>query len=373
VRVAGGVLRPDDPHPRVRAELRDWLALQHALALRPERARAALAERCGPAAALRRACLAAPPTARLEADRERLLGCGAVALPFGAPAYPERIARLPDAPPLLLVRGDVGALAGPCVAVVGSRAATAYGREAARRFAAALARAGATVVSGLATGIDAVAHEAALEAGGRTAAVLACGPDVVYPARHRGLAERIAAAGALASEFPPGTRPRPPYFPLRNRLISGLSVAVLVVEARLRSGSLVTAGLAADQGIDVHAVPGPIDVPTSEGTNRLLRDGAFVALSPDELVADLCRSGALPAACAPLPAPAALRPPRAPGAGAARILAALRDQPLTRDELGRRLSAAPEELAPELIELELEGAVGLDRDGRLRVRFRREL
>ena len=171
-------------------------------------------------------------------------------------------------------RAPLAALAAPCVAIVGPRAPTAYGRVVARALARALASAGLVVVSGLARGVDAEAHEGALDAGGRTIAFQACGPERVYPAEHRRLAARIAASGAVVSELPPGTPPRAPHFPLRNRLISGLSLAVVVVEAREQSGTLVTARHAAEQGVDVLAVPGPIDAPTSRGTNRLLRDGA---------------------------------------------------------------------------------------------------
>jgi DNA processing protein len=229
----------------------------------------------------------------------------------------------------------------------------------AARFAAAFASAGAVVVSGLATGIDGVAHAAALAAGGATVAVQACGPDLVYPRRHRELAARIGACGALVSELAPGTPPRPAQFPFRNRLISGLARAVLVVEARLRSGSLVTARHAADQGVDVHAVPGPLGAATSEGTNRLLHDGAHVALEPEDVLRSL---GPLPAAPPARPRRTAARhPPRH-----ARLLAEIRRVPATLDELAERLGSAPERLALDVVELELAGAIAEDRDGRLR-------
>jgi DNA processing protein len=258
------------------------------------------------------------------------------------------------------VRGEPEALAGPCVAVVGARAATLYGLDVARRLAGALASAGVVIVSGLARGIDAAAHEAALAAGGRTVALLACGPDLVYPPEHRRLAERIAERGAVASELPPGAPPRKVHFPLRNRLISGLSRAVVVVEARARSGSLVTARHALDQGIEVLAVPGPVTAATSEGTNALLRDGAAPALSP----ADVLAAAGLAAACAQTPGSPA--PGAALAAPASAILAALRQRPATRDELGRRLALAPGALSVALLELELAGRVAEDRDGRLR-------
>jgi len=282
-------------------------------------------------------------------------------VPWPSPLYPERLRRLADAPPLLWVRGRVESLSEPAVAIVGARAATAYGRAVARALAAALARAGLAVVSGLARGVDAEAHGGALEVEGVTVAVQGCGPDRVHPRAHATLAQRIAAKGAVASEFPPGTAPRAPHFPLRNRLISGLARAVIVVEARERSGSLGTARHAADQGVEVLAVPGPIDAPTSRGTNRLLRDGARPLLD----VRDVLDALGIEARVAPA----------APGTGAASgsaseaaraVLACLADGPLDRDALARRLAKPPQALAAALLELELAGLVACDRDGRLR-------
>ena len=363
------VLDPSDPRPEAREALREWLSLQRALALRPQEAVELLRPGRGPRAAL---ALSSQPRAsevELDAAVDALRRAAAVAVPFGSPRYPERLARLSDAAPLLLVRGDVSALSAPCVAVVGSRAATVYGRAMAARFAERLAAEGLVVVSGLATGIDAVAHGAALDAGGRTLAVLACGPERVYPSRHRRLSDRIVRSGTIVSEFPPGTPPLRPYFPLRNRLISGLSLAVLVVEARERSGSLITASHAADQGVDVYAVPGPITSPTSVGTNRLLRDGAYVALDAEALLEALRLGGAIPPRPVDAPLDAAPRERAAERAdhGGEQVVTALLDEPLTRDELGRRLSRSPQQLALELLELELGGRVAEDRDGRLRV------
>jgi len=291
--------------------------------------------------------------------QEQPLARGASALPILSPAYPERLRRLPDAPPLLTIRGDVGALQAPSVAIVGSRAATVYGLAAAREFAGELARAGLTIVSGLAFGIDAAAHRSALEAGGRTVAVQACGIDIVYPKSHVELAAEIAGSGAVVSEFPLGTRPLKGFFPLRNRVISALSRAVIVVEARERSGSLITARLAADQGIDVFAVPGPITAPTSGGTNRLLRDGAWVAVEPSDVLDVLEIDAASPLERA--------MQNREAEAQATRIVLALQAQPESRDELALRLGCAPGRLAFALLQLEIEGCVAEDRDGRLRV------
>jgi DNA processing protein len=350
------VLDPADPRPEVREGLRDWLALQLALALRPREAGKRLRASGSARKALAASGLGPPAAASLDSALAGLRDCGAVALPQLSPAFPARLARLDDAPLLLHVRGEVAALHGPCVAVVGSRAPSASGRVVAEHFAAALARAGAVIVSGLATGIDGVAHRAALAVGGRTIAVQACGPDLVYPRRHRELADEIAASGAVVTELPPGTPPRREHFPFRNRLISALSSAVLVVEARMRSGSLVTARHAADQGVDVWAVPGPLGAPTSEGTNRLLRDGAFVALEPADLLLPLG-----------LPSPEARRRRSEPAlAGPHRaILGALQAAPATLDELGLRLGSAPEILAQGVLELELLGVIAQDRDGRL--------
>jgi DNA processing protein len=300
-------------------------------------------------------------------------------LPFPSSAYPERLRQLADAPPLLVVRGDPAVLRKPAVAIVGARAATHYGRSVARDLAATLARAGLVVVSGLAIGVDAAAHQGALQAGGLTVAFQACGPDRVYPAVHRRLADRIARAGAVVSELPPGTPPRSPHFPLRNRLISASSVGVVVVEGRSKSGSLITARHAADQGVDVFAVPGPITATTSQGPNRLIQEGAIPVLTPDDILEPLSRTLALPliehrprdpgaAAGDPAGTGAERRPERATAGDTPvtrSILAALRDTPMTRDQLARRMGVSGPNLALGLIQLELEGLVAEERDGRL--------
>jgi len=355
------LLDPADVRPYAAAALGDWLDLQRALALHPERA-APLLRRTGcPRAALRAWGQTPRPSAEERAGWiASLRRIGAVGLPLLSPAYPVALSHLADPAPLLWVRGQIEALAGPCVAVVGARAATAYGRQVAAQLAFALARAGVVVVSGLAAGIDAAAHRAALDAGGRTVAVQACGPDRVYPAVHRELAARIERSGALVSEFAPGTPPRRHHFPLRNRLISGLSSMVVVVEARLRSGSLVTARLAGDQGRDVFAVPGPITSPTSAGPHRLLSQGAGVADGPDAVLEELRAMRRIPAAV-----PEAAPTPAREAGTRRRILLALRDEPGTRDELANRLGCSPQDLSLDLLELEMEGRIAEDRDGRL--------
>jgi DNA processing protein len=229
----------------------------------------------------------------------------------------------------------------------------------ARALARVLAGAGLVVVSGLARGVDAEAHEGALEAGGRTLAFQACGPDQVYPRAHRRLAASIAESGAVVSELPPGAPPLPQHFPLRNRLISGVSLAVVAVEAREKSGTLVTVRHAAEQGVDVLAVPGPIDAPTSRGTNRLLRDGAKLLLDVRDVLDAIGVRVELPA-----PRPRERGPGLSPLARA--VLAALADAPSDRDGLCRRLQRRPAELAAALLELELAERIGEGRDGRLR-------
>ncbi len=357
------VLDPADSSAPVRRAVHSWLAVQSAFAFRPEDACRALASNADPEVLLRDSPAAAPSERQLGRGARQLARIRARLLPFSSEAYPERLRRLVDAPPLLVVRGDPSVLRAPAVAIVGARAATHYGRTVARDLAATLARAGLVVVSGLAMGVDAAAHEGALEAGGLTVAFQACGPDRVYPAVHRLLADRIARAGAVVSELPPGTPPRAPHFPLRNRLISASSLAVVVVEARQRSGSLITARHAADQGVDVFAVPGPITAPTSQGPNRLIQEGATPLLTPADILEPLSRTLSLPLTeLPPRGREAAARDSKLTGS----ILAALRDTPMTRDQLARRLDLSLSALALDLIQLELDGRVAEERDGRLR-------
>ncbi len=203
------------------------------------------------------------------------------------PAYPPLLKQISHPPRELYYAGDLSLLATRCVAIVGSRKFTAYGRRIAAKIAARLAACGLTVVSGMAIGIDGISHRAALDAGGRTIAVLGNGLDVMYPAANRELKKDILERGLLLSEYPPGTRGTKYTFPQRNRIISGLSEAVVVAEAGLNSGSLITAALANEQGRTVYGVPGNIDAVTSLGVNMLIRDGAVPLVTVDDLLADL--------------------------------------------------------------------------------------
>jgi DNA processing protein len=213
---------------------------------------------------------------------------------WGATAYPPRLACIHDPPPVIWCRGDPARLAGLCVAVVGARSASAYARDVAEKLGEGLARRGVTVVSGMARGVDGAAHRGALAGGGPTIAVLGSGADVVYPTEHRELADAVARNGAVISEFEPGALPLPEHFPLRNRIISGLSVAVVVVEASERSGSLITARLALEQGREVMAVPGNVLSTRNRGSHALLRDGAKLVEGVDDILEELGVSVAAP-------------------------------------------------------------------------------
>lgn len=358
------VLDPGAAEPGLQRIVDQWLSFHDVLCLRPARAVRWLIEEAGdPVRALRRADEATSlPLGVPSPRRSALARIGVVGVPYPSPRYPPLLRAIPDPPPLLLVRGSVEVLQRPTVAIVGARAATSYGRGVARDLAGGLARSGIVVISGLARGIDAAAHEGALEAGGTTVAVQACGPDITYPPEHRGLADRIADRGAVITELPPGRAPVAAHFPLRNRLISGLSRAVVVVEARPRSGSLITARHALDQGREVLAVPGPVTAPTSVGPNSLLRDGARPVI---ELADVLDAIGFDSVKRSPGTEPT--RNPTTPSSDHERILGLLREVPCTPDELLRALDWLPGKLAADLLELRLDGRVVEDRDGRLRV------
>ena len=295
---------------------------------------------------------------------------GARLLTVGEPAYPASLAAIDDAPPVLTVRGDAELLVRPSVAIVGARNASTNGRNLAQRLAADLSGRESgdgtedtryVVVSGLARGIDGAAHRGSLDAGGSTVAVMAGGVDVVYPPEHGALYEEICAAGAVVSELPPGLRPQAAHFPRRNRIISGLSLGVVVVEAAARSGSLITARLALEQGREVFAVPGsPLD-PRSRGANRLIRDGATLT----ESAADI-RSALAPMLSA-LPRPETAPPTlfeglsdnEGDGLDSARsaVAACLSPTPVTVDEIVRQCQVTAPVVHTVLLEMELAGLI----------------
>lgn len=264
-------------------------------------------------------------------------------------AYPRRLKEIHQPPPVLYMRGEVCPDDEWAVAVVGTRRVTTYGRQMAAEVSATLSRNGVTVVSGLARGVDGLAHEAALSAGGRTIAVLGSGVDRIYPPEHRRLAELIVAQGALVSDYPPGTPPEAVNFPPRNRIISGLSLAVVVIEAGASSGALITASFAADQGRDVFAVPGNVNAPQSRGTNRLIRDGAHPLLEPKEVLEalDLIHVAEHRTARTVLPSDAL----------EAKLYQVLGHEPLHIDEIRSRAEIPIEKVTATLALMELKGMV----------------
>lgn len=281
--------------------------------------------------------------------------------------YPPVLREIASPPVGLFVRGARLSGLAPMVGVVGTRAPTHRGPACARRLAAGLAAAGITVVSGLARGIDTAAHRGALDAGGTTVAVVGTGLDRTYPPENAGLSNAIAESGALVSEFPMGAGVRPSSFPRRNRLIAGLSAGVVVVEAGERSGALITAARALEQGRDVFAVPGPVDEPQSRGPNRLIKDGAKLVEDVGDILVELDaawgpfavgHAGAVERSRdGPSDESEAGPPGRSRGAAAERILSCLSSTPASVDEIVTRATLEPGEVVAVLFELELVGAV----------------
>ena len=359
------------------ADPRAWLTLAHAYLRHDEYV--PLAERFGspegivaaPAAARRAAglgpdkadAIAGPDTALLDAALAWLDAPGRRLLAFPDDDYPELLARIGDPPLVLYAHGDPGVLHLPVLAIVGSRNPTGSGASNAFEFARHLAAAGFTIVSGLAEGIDAAAHEGALAAGGRTAAFLGTGIDRVYPARNRDLAHRVAAQGALLSEFPLGAPPERWHFPERNRLISGTALGVLVVEAARQSGSLITARLAAEQGREVFALPGSIHNALARGCHQLIREGAKLVESADDIVSEL---GAVAGHVLQMAEETtrSVAPPPELDAEYAALRAALDHDPQTPDELGRRSGLTIGQVSSMLLILELNGEVESQPGGR---------
>lgn len=275
----------------------------------------------------------------------------------GRAGYPPLVAELHDPPRRLYLRGGAvpEVLAKPAVAVVGARSASPYGSQIARMLGRELAAVGLVVVSGMARGIDADAHRGALDAGGATVAVLGCGIDRDYPARHAELARRISTDGLIVSEYPPGVEPAPWRFPARNRIIAGLALATVVIEARERSGALITADFALELGREVFAVPGEITSALSTGTNRLIRQGAAPLLGAEDVL-DALRLDR------------SATPPPAVSDDAQRVLALLADAARGADEVARLSGLGPADVARALVELELAGLVS-EGEGRYRSRL----
>ena len=370
--VGGLGLDPGTDNPDLRRRVLLWLNLQRKLFLEPSRATRWLLKAGGdPAAVLARVESKRPPleSPAGRAACRRLSEIGAWVLPQNGAGYPSALRTLPDSPPVLLVRGRLERLNEPAVAVVGARAATQYGLNIALQLGEGLARAGFVVVSGLARGIDAAAHRGALRAGGSTVAVMACGPDQVYPPEHADLLGEILENGALITEFPLGEKPLPFHFPLRNRLISGLSQAVIVVEARPRSGSLITARHALDQGREVLAVPGPITTPLSQGPNALIRDGAHPLLEIRDALEVLgCDPGQKDFLTEKSKGAVRSLDPRAK-----HLLELIIEMPGTPEELAERMACTTREVAMLLLSLEIDQRAVVDRDGRARAVLRASL
>ena len=291
-----------------------------------------------------------------EAEVERLVRLHIGALRTIDPAYPQLLQEIPLPPPVLYVRGTLAPADEWALAIVGTRRASPYGKQMTERLAGELARQAITVVSGLARGIDTVAHQAALAAGGRTIAVLGCGPDLVYPPENAKLAVRIVEQGAVITEFPPGTQPEAGNFPARNRLISGLSLGVLVTEAPETSGALITTRFAAEQGRDIFAVPGNVTSRGSVGANRLIQDGAKMVLEVGDILSELNLHLA-PQQLELLE----LREALPENASEARLLALLdaSDEPGHIDDLCRASGLPVAEVSGTLVMLELKGLVRL--------------
>jgi len=294
-----------------------------------------------------------PWIARLREEQARVAEAGLAVRVWGDPDYPVRLGEIASAPPVLYVRGALQAADETAIAIVGARHATAYGEAMAGELAHELSRRGLTIVSGLARGIDAAAHRGAVEAGGRTLAVLGSGLDRIYPPEHQGLAEAVATSGALLTEFPLGTAPLRPHFPRRNRIISGLSLGVVVVEAGVASGALITAHHALEQGREVYAVPGRVHARYSEGCHRLIKAGAKLVEGWEDVLSELLPSlrGRHAAPKPPGPSPPAL------SADEARIQEALRGGPVHIDVLIVGSGLGGGRTASVLVGLEMKGII----------------
>lgn len=363
-------------------DLRAWLTLLRAPGVGPAAVRAwlheggdihaarAMACRERRLSAAARAWLAHPDPVLLDADMAWLEPPGHRLLRCDEADFPPQLETIADPPAALFADGDAGLLLRAQVAIVGARGASASGLANARMFAQALAGTGLVVTSGLAEGIDGAAHAAALDAGGATVAVMGTGPDRIYPRRHRKLAARIAHEGVLVSEFVPGTGPRPHHFPRRNRILSALALGTLVVEAGIRSGSLITARLASEQGREVFAIPGSIHNPLARGCHRLIRDGARLVETVDEVLeavrplalaqgTDLARRLQQCAGEVSDVGHCTSTDPREK-----RLLESMGwEEPLPPDTLSQRTGLSASEVSALLLELELDGQVACQTGG----------
>ena len=362
-------------------DIEQWLALNRAAGVGPKRF-LELLEHCGGIGGVFQAgreqlaraglsnetirFLRAPDPALLEADLAWLQEPAHNLVTFADRSYPQQLRQLKDAPPLLFVKGDAALLGDPQIAVVGARGPTPAGRDLARRLARDLADSGLLVTSGLARGIDAAAHQGALDAGQPTVAVTATGPDLIYPAENKALAQAIADGGALVSEFPCGTPPLAAHFPRRNRIISGLALGVLVIEAGERSGSLITARLAGEQGREVFAVPGSPRNPMARGCHRLIRQGATLVENARDVLAEL-QPQIRDALERSQPANTAGAEENARPAGGENtvlddehrsLLEQIGFDPITVDALVERSGLPVQQVSAMLLMLELEGYVG---------------
>jgi DNA processing protein len=392
-------LPPTEPQPEALTtdldELSAWLRLTHAKGLRPAALRALLSAFGGPKNVLAEsfaslaevtntdaATAALAPPAEVEGVPfgnyiERVLEWAAEPgnhiLTFADTAYPQALLTMPDPPALLYAKGRTDLLQARAVAIVGSRNATPQGLEDARRFARALSDAGLAVASGLALGIDGAAHRGALDGATGTIAVIGTGADLVYPSLHHQLAHEIARDGVIVSEWPLGTPARSANFPQRNRLIAGLVQGVLIVEAAMRSGSLITARLANEMGRDVFAMPGSIHAPLSQGCHRIIKQGAKLVETPEDVLEEFGfpatprkKRGKAPA---PAPANASWASARLPGKPetdeAARVLAALGHAPATLENLAARTDLDGAALQSALLQLELSGLIAALPGGRV--------
>ena len=363
------------------SELRDWLIVLRTPGLGPGGLRERLAAAQGGIgevlAQMRRhpssidakaqSWLEQPDEARLAEDLAWLAEPGHRLLRWTEADFPPQLEAIPQPPAALFLDGDASLLLHPQVAIIGARSGSIAGKTNARTFARGLAVAGFVITSGLADGIDGAAHEAALDAGRPTVAVIGTGPDLVYPRKHRELSARVAAQGVLVSEFPPGTAARADHFPRRNRIIAGLSLGTLVIEAGLQSGSLITARLAGEQGREVFAVPGSIHNPLARGCHRLIREGARLVESASEIVESLAPAArALGAELTQRleQSPAVSKEGHRPAAGSwrddpdyQRLLDMLGHDPAALDELAARTGQTAAALSSMLLMLELEGCV----------------